>query len=135
MGGAPIGIDLSHVQASSVTVYDAAKPVPASKLSVFVFEDDFPLNGEQDAGGGIDILAPNEPGLGQFNIEILDDAGGSGDATGQVDYDMFNQPLSNSLAGTIDPATNADACPISHAGHSEHDRGMAATERRRASRE
>ncbi len=28
-------------------------------------------------------------------------------------YDMFNQPLSNSLAGTIDPATNLDACPIS----------------------
>src|SRR5215472_9688070 len=26
---------------------------------------------------------------------------------------MFNQPLSNSLAGTIDPATKMDACPIS----------------------
>ena len=78
-----------------------------------VFEDDFPLNGEQDAGGGVDILAPNEPGLGGFNVTIFDDAGGSGDATGQVNYDMFNQPLSNSLAGTIDPATGLDACPIS----------------------
>ena len=29
-------------------------------------------------------------------------------------YDMFNMPLSNSLAGTIDPATGLDACPISH---------------------
>ena len=28
-----------------------------------------------------------------------------GDATGQMTYDMFNLPLSNSLAGTIDPAT------------------------------
>ncbi|MBV8893630.1 MAG: hypothetical protein JO266_16960, partial [Acidobacteria bacterium] len=28
-------------------------------------------------------------------------------------YDMFNQPLSNSLAGTIDPVTKLDACPIS----------------------
>src|SRR6201984_3549027 len=28
-------------------------------------------------------------------------------------YDMFNMPLSNSLAGTIDPATGLDACPIS----------------------
>ncbi len=77
-----------------------------------MFEDDFPLNGEQDAGGGVDVLAPNEPGLGGFNISIFDDAGGTGDATGQVDYDMFNQPLSNSLAGTIDPATKQDACPL-----------------------
>jgi len=33
--------------------------------------------------------------------------------TGQLTHDMFNQPLSNSLAGTIDPATGLDACPIS----------------------
>ena len=27
---------------------------------------------------------------------------------------MFNQPLSNSLAGTLDPITGLDACPISN---------------------
>ena len=27
-------------------------------------------------------------------------------------YDMFNQPLSNALDGTIDPATGQNACPI-----------------------
>jgi hypothetical protein len=27
-------------------------------------------------------------------------------------YDMFNQPLVNSLAGTIDPVTGKDACPV-----------------------
>ena len=48
-----------------------------SKLSVDVFEDDFPLNGEQDAGGGVDVLAPNEPGLGGFNIILWDDMGGN----------------------------------------------------------
>ena len=42
-------------------------------------------------------------------------AGGTGDATGQPTYDMFNQPLSNSLAGTLDPITGLDACPISNA--------------------
>jgi Bacterial Ig domain len=114
MGGAPIGIDpVSKMQQSAVTVYTQPNPYPPSKLSVFVFEDDFPLNGEQDAGGGIDVLATNEPGLGGFNITLFDDAGGTGDATGQMTYDMFNQPLSNSLAGTVDPATNQDACPIS----------------------
>lgn len=108
MGGAP----LAPAQAA-VTVYVQPNPFPPSKLSVFVFEDDFPLNGEQDGGGGVDVLAPNEPGLGGFNITLFDDAGGTGDATGQMTYDMFNQPLVNSLAGTIDPATGKDACPVS----------------------
>src|SRR5205823_3293832 len=87
-------------------------PYPPSKLSVFVFEDDFPLNGEHDGGGGIDVIASQESGLGGFNITLFDDAGGTGDATGQMTYDMFNQPLVNSLAGTIDPATGLDACPV-----------------------
>ena len=58
------------------------------------------------------FLSPNEPGLGGFDITLFDDAGGTGDATGQMTYDMFNMPLSNSLAGTIDPVTDLDACPI-----------------------
>jgi len=91
-------------------------PFQTAKISVFVFEDDFPLNGENDAGGGVDTLAPNEPGLGGFEIRLWDDAGGPGDATGQMTYDMFNMPLSNSLAGTVDPAhPGNDACPITQA--------------------
>jgi hypothetical protein len=108
MGGAPIAAGQS-----AVTVLAQPTPFTPAKLSVFVFEDDFPLNGEQDGGGGVDVLSPNEPGLGGFNITIMDDAGGTGDATGQVDYDMFNQPLANALAGTLDPVTHIDACPIS----------------------
>jgi hypothetical protein len=108
MGGAPI----SPGQAS-VMVLSEPSPYQTAKLSVFVFEDDFPLNGENDAGGGIDVLSPNEAGLGGFQITLFDDAGGSGDPTGQITYDMFNMPLSNSLAGTKDPNTGLDACPIS----------------------
>jgi hypothetical protein len=122
MGGAPIGCTpaVGTVVCTAttgtytpVTVYAVATPLPTAKLAVFVFEDDFPLNGEHDGGGGIDVLSPVEPGLGGFNIKLFDDAGGTGDATGQMTYDMFNYPLSNSLAGTIDPATGLDACPIS----------------------
>ncbi|MBA0087050.1 MAG: hypothetical protein HRJ53_18865, partial [Acidobacteria bacterium Pan2503] len=80
---------------------------------MFVFEDDFPVNGEQDGGGGNGTVAPIEPGLGGFNIILWDTYGGLGDVTGQNSYDEFNQPLSNSLAGTIDPSTGFDACPIS----------------------
>src|SRR5882757_533936 len=122
MGGAPIAAGCIPVPpattctpaaAPAVTVLAQKTPFPPAKLSVFVFQDDFPLNGEQDGGGGIDVLSPIEPGLGGFNITLFDDAGGTGDATGQMTYDMFNMPLANSLAGTIDPATGLDACPIS----------------------
>jgi hypothetical protein len=121
MGGSPIACIPTAPAVScastgtfpAVTILSQPAPYPSAKLSVFVFEDDFPLNGEQDGGGGVDVLSPNEPGLGNFNIKLFDDAGGTGDATGQMTYDMFNMPLSNSLAGTIDPATGLDACPIS----------------------
>jgi hypothetical protein len=124
MGGAPIACNpLPPVPPAtsvtpctfptSVTVLTEPSPYPPAKLSVFVFEDDFPLNGEQDGGGGIDVLSPNEPGLGNFQIHLWDAMGGNGDFTGQMTYDMFNQPLSNSLAGTIDPVSGLDACPVS----------------------
>jgi hypothetical protein len=108
MGGAPIAAGQT-----SVNILTQPSPYPPAKLSVFVFQDDWPLNGEHDAGGGVDVLAPQEAGLGSFQITLFDDAGGTGDATGQPTYDMFNMPLTNSLAGTIDPVTGLDACPIS----------------------
>ena len=113
MGGAPVTWNTATNTWNPVTVLTEASPYPPGKLSVQVFEDDFPLNGEQDAGGGIDIIATNEPGLGGFEIILWDVRGQFGDAQGQMTHDMFNQPLSNSLAGTIDPATGLDACPIS----------------------
>jgi hypothetical protein len=108
MGGAQIAAGQTNV-----TVIVEPHDLPTAKVSVFVFEDDFPLNGEHDAGGGVDVLATNEPGLGKFNITLFDDVGGPGDAAGQMTYDMFNMPLSNALAGTIDPTTGLDACPVS----------------------
>lgn len=97
-----------------VNVLAMPTPLPTGKLSVLVFEDDFPLNGEQDGGGGAGgAIAPVEPGLGGFNIILWDTYGGLGDVTGQNSNDMFNQPLSNSLAGTVDPTTGQDACPVS----------------------
>ncbi|NPT60323.1 hypothetical protein GNZ13_38650 [Paraburkholderia sp. 5N] len=109
MGGAPIAAGQKTV---SVLVQET--PVPTAKVSVFVFEDDAPLNGEVDVSGGTDAFGTaREPGLGGFEIKLWDDAGGTGDPTGQMSYDMFNMPLSNSLQGTKDPVTGLDACPIS----------------------
>jgi hypothetical protein len=89
-----------------VTVNVQRNPMKTATLTVFVFEDDFPLNGEHDGNGAI------EPGLGGFTVVLWDDAGSSGDPTGQMTYDMFNMPLSNSLNGTVDPLTGQNACPI-----------------------
>ena len=119
MGGAPVTFPAGASATSSpnpVTVLVEQDPFPPAKLTVNVYEDDFPLNGEQDSGGGVDILATNEPSIGDFNIVLWDDMGGNGDVTGQMTYDMFNQPLSNSLDGTIDPVTGANACPITQQG-------------------
>src|SRR5215472_9201586 len=124
MGGAPIpaacnilggpnGCTGGSRPFQPVTVLVLPTPLPTGKLSLVVFEDDFPLNGEQDSGGGNSTVAPLEPGLGGFSIVLWDTYGGLGDATGQDTYDMFNQPLSNGLAGTIDPVTGMDACPVS----------------------
>jgi hypothetical protein len=98
--------------ATAVAINLQQTPLPSAKIAVFVFEDDNPVNGENDAGGGVDVIAPNEPGLGGFEIKLFDQAGQLGDNTGQITYDMFNQPVSNSLAGYIDPLTKIDACPI-----------------------
>jgi len=74
MGGAPLRCTITPPATTcsfnAVTVLTQPDPFPPSKLSVFVFEDDFPLNGEQDGGGGIDVLSPNEPGLGGFTITL-----------------------------------------------------------------
>ncbi|PTB18449.1 hypothetical protein C9I57_22900 [Trinickia symbiotica] len=111
MGGAPIAAGQK-----GVSVVLQQTPFQTAKVSVFVFEDDSPLNGEVDVHGGSDNFGTaREPGLGGFEIKLWDDAGGTGDATGQMTYDMFNMPLSNSLQGTIDPTTGLNACPISAA--------------------
>ena len=106
----------SPVTYNPVVVNSEPNPLKPAQLTAFVFEDDAPLNGEQDVSGGSDIAlgTANEPGLEGFQVEIWDDAGSSGDATGQMTYDMFNMPLTNSLAGTIDPKTGLNACPISN---------------------
>src|SRR2546430_10647690 len=53
------------------------------RSTLFPYTTLFRSNGEQDGGGGIDVLSQNEPGLGGFNITLFDDAGGTGDATGR----------------------------------------------------
>ncbi len=113
MGGAPIPPP-SATGFAPVTVNVEPNPMKTATLTVFVFEDDFPLNGEPDTGGGVDTNPTQEVPLGDFQVVLWDDAGASGDATGQMHHDMFNEPLTNSLNGTMDPVTGLNACPIAN---------------------
>jgi hypothetical protein len=113
MSGAPIPAAVAGTFAP-VIVNLEPEPLKTATVTAWVFEDDYPLNGEPDSGGGVDVLATQEPGLGDFQIEIWDTAGGIGDNTGQMTYDMFNMPLTNALNGTIDPNSGLDACPLSN---------------------
>ncbi len=116
MGGSQVTpAQVASAGSTPVNILLQETPFQPAKISVFVYEDDFPLNGENDSGGGVDVLAPNEPGLGGFEIRLWDSAGGTGDATGQLTYDMFNMPLSNALANQVDPSTGKNACPITNA--------------------
>ncbi|MBI4695285.1 MAG: hypothetical protein HY749_14800 [Gammaproteobacteria bacterium] len=108
MGGAQIAAGQT-----AVDVIVQPLPIQTATFHVFIFEDDNPLNGENDTGGGVDVLAPNEPGLGGFNMVLLDQAGAMGGSAGQITYDMFGMPVTNALAGRVDPATGYNACPIS----------------------
>jgi len=65
---------------ATVNVVVQPNPFPPSKLSVFVSRTTSRSTVEHDSGGGIDVLAPVEPGLAA-STSPLDDAGGTGDAT------------------------------------------------------
>ncbi|MDB5991320.1 MAG: multicopper oxidase type 3 [Herbaspirillum sp.] len=73
------------------TVKVEPNPLKPAQLSVYIFEDSSPTNGDPDA---------MEHGLGGFEITIWDVAGRSGDPIGQITYDAFNSPLTNALLGT-----------------------------------
>lgn len=78
---------------TAVTITVQPSPLPESQLSIFVFEDNAPTNGDVDS----DEI---NQGLGSFEVILNDVAGSTGMATGQMTYDMYNMPLSNSLIGT-----------------------------------
>ncbi len=74
-----------------VTVKLQMTPLAPAQLSIFIYEDNGPTNGQNDL---------NEAGLGGFNIVLFDPAGRTGMPAGQQTYDAFNMPLSNALLGT-----------------------------------
>lgn len=105
MGGSSIVPTLKV--GDTVKVLTEPNPLPPAQLSVIVFEDNNPTNGDVDG-------AEEQQGLGGFQVILQDVAGATGDPTGQMTYDMFNMPLTNALNGAIDTTTKLNMCPISN---------------------
>jgi Bacterial Ig domain len=74
----------------SVTINSNAYPWDPAQLSIFIYEDNAPVNGQTDQ---------DEVGLGGFNIVLVDAVGRSGDVAGQQPMDQSGMPLSNWLLG------------------------------------
>ena len=82
---------------TAVTVKMIKGDVPTGQISVFIFEDNQPINGAPDL--------PQEEGLAGFNL-ILYEAGGTyGASGGLVSKNAFGHPIGTEYKYTIDPLT------------------------------
>ena len=80
MGGAPV-----PPNSSKVVVKVNKLPLPTAQITVFVFRDEAPVNGQPDL--------PQEKGLEGFSITVEDAAGRYGPVGGQLATDAFGNPL------------------------------------------
>jgi hypothetical protein len=81
---------------TSVTVVCQTLPLPTGQLSVFVFEDNTPINNEPDL--------PEERGLEGFTLTLIDAGGTYGMSGGQISQDAYGNPLGT----TYNPCPAAD---------------------------
>ncbi|HUW62024.1 MAG TPA: SdrD B-like domain-containing protein [Candidatus Bathyarchaeia archaeon] len=70
---------------ATATVVVSALPLPTAQITVFVFEDLYPLNNQEDL--------PNETGLEGFKVILIEAGGTYGASGGQMMMDIFGNPL------------------------------------------
>lgn len=102
-GGASFAGDIGD---GTVTVYVNRHPIPTAQITIFVFNDNYPLNNAPDL--------PEEQGLEGFRI-ILEDAGGKyGMSAGQAMMDAFGNMLGTTYRrdGLGNYILDADGQPI-----------------------
>lgn len=87
--------------ASEVTVPVNQLPIKTSQISVFVFEDNGPINGAADNPG------EQEKALCGWELQLFEAGGTYGASGGRVSYDTFGNPLGTEYNG-VEP----DGTPI-----------------------
>jgi uncharacterized repeat protein (TIGR01451 family) len=97
MGGAPVVFSGSGTTATATaTVYLNQYPVPPAQISIFVFNDNNPINGAPDL--------PVENGLAGFHVRLIEAGGTYGQSGGEVTQDAFGNPLGTTYSddqGTV----------------------------------
>lgn len=78
IGGAPVVNDIAEVKVSPL-------PIPTAQISIFVFEDNFPINNAPDL--------PEERGLAGFKVRVEDAGGRYGITAGAQMMDAFSNPI------------------------------------------
>ncbi len=78
IGGAPVINDAAEVKVSPL-------PLPTAQISIFVFEDNFPINNAPDL--------PEERGLAGFKVKVEDAGGRYGISAGAQMMDAFGNPI------------------------------------------
>ena len=82
-------------------------PIPTAQIALYLFHDNFPVNGAPDLPEETNPL-PGDPGhvdWSQFNVLLEEPAGRYGIAGGQVIQDAFGNPLGTSYIPNCDPYT------------------------------
>ena len=87
MGGAPLAPGQT-----SVTIVVNKTPIPTAQVSIFVFNDNQPINGTPDL--------PQEAGLAGFTITLKEAGGTYGQSGGQVTQDAFGNPIGTTYQQT-----------------------------------
>jgi large repetitive protein len=102
MGGAPV---VFSGTGATATVYLNQYPVPTAQISIFVFNDNNPINGAPDL--------PTETGLAGFHVHLIEAGGTYGASGGEVTQDAFGNPLGTTYVSctTADVAANTPANP------------------------
>jgi len=109
------GVAVNGTQdASIIKIIVNKQPIPTAQISVFAYEDHFPLNNAPDKPAAVvpgTVQNIQELGLPNFDVLLFDAGGLYGQAGGQVIQDAFGNPLGTTYArdangiAILNPAT------------------------------
>jgi hypothetical protein len=83
---------------ATVTAKMVKGDLPTGQISVFIFEDNQPINGAPDL--------PQEQGLAGFKLILVEAGGTYGASGGQVTQNAFGHPIGTEYKYTVDPVTH-----------------------------
>jgi large repetitive protein len=81
----------------TATIYVQPNPIPTAQITVFVFEDNNPINNAPDL--------PEEQGLAGFKIKLEDAGGRYGASAGEAFHNAFGHPIGTIYNEGCDPYT------------------------------